>query len=150
MLRSPDAFLREGSKVFRAVATDKSLVRSLIEAAQWKANDVEIEAVSLDTRVEAAYDAVFDCCLAVINAAGFRVSSAPGHHEQALEAACALIGASERLFDNLDALRDVRNQKYTGARRADADLEVAKRVLSELSELAIGWLQQHHKHLLSS
>lgn len=148
MLRTPKTFIEEGSKVFRPVAIDKTLIRGLIEAAQWKASDVEIEAVSLDTRVEAAYDAVFDCCLAVINAAGYRVSSAPGHHEQGLEAACALIGAGTRLFDNLDALRDVRNQKYTGARRTEADLQVAKAALAEFSEMAINWLQRNHGELL--
>ena len=148
MLRTPDAFMREGSRVFRVAATDKTLVRSLIEAAQAKAGDAKIEAVSLDTRVEAAYDAVFDCCLAVLNAAGYRIGSAPGHHEQALEAACALIRAGERLFDNLDALRDVRNQKYTGARRTAADLEIAHTALGEFSELAVEWLRRNHDALL--
>ena len=97
--------MKEGSKVFRLAPVDKRLIRSLIDAAQAKTRDVEVEAVSLDTRVEAAYDAVFDCCLAVLNAEGYRVTSAPEHHKQALEAACALVGTGERLYDELDALR---------------------------------------------
>lgn len=50
MLRAPDAFLKEGSKVFRLAPVDKRLIRSLIDAAQAKTRDVEVEAVSLDTR----------------------------------------------------------------------------------------------------
>lgn len=148
MLRTPEAFVKEGSKVFRTAPTDKHLIRGLIETAQWKANDVEIEAVSLDTRVEAAYDAVFDCCLAVLNAVGYRISSAPGHHEQALEAACALVGIGEGLHDRLDALREVRNQKYTGARRSARDLAVARDAMNQFSELVVTWLTVHHPHLL--
>jgi hypothetical protein len=82
MLRTPEAFIKEGSKVFRAAATDKMFIRALIAAAQSKAHDVEIEAVSLDTRVEAAYDAIFDCCLSVLNAAGYRITAAPEHHNK--------------------------------------------------------------------
>lgn len=148
MLRTPDAFIREGSKVFRPAPTDKHLIRNLIEAAQGKSNDVEIEAVSLDTRVEAAYDAAFDCCLAVLNAAGYRVTPAPGHHQQAVEAACALVSSSEGLHDRLDALRDVRNQKYTGARRSEKDLAVARDAMNEFTNLAVAWLQKNHAELL--
>ncbi len=56
MLRTPEAFLKEGSKVFRLAPADKRVIRSLIQAAQSKAKDVEVKAVSLDTRIEAAYD----------------------------------------------------------------------------------------------
>lgn len=148
MLRTPDAFTKGGSKVFRTAPVDKQLIRGLIEAAQWKASDVEIEAVSLDTRVEAAYDAVFDCCVAVINAVGYRISSAPGHHEQALEAACALVGIGEGLHDKLDALRDVRNQKYTGARRSEKDLTVARDAMTTFTDLAVAWLKNKHAEVL--
>jgi hypothetical protein len=148
MLRTPETFIKAGSKVFRTAPVDKHLIRSLIEAAQWKASDVEIEAVSLDTRVEAAYDAVFDCCLAVLNAAGYRVSSAPGHHEQALEAACALAGIGEGLHDKLDALRDVRNQKYTGARRSEKDIAVAREAMNAFTDFAVAWLKHNHAQLL--
>lgn len=148
MLRAPEDFVKEGSKVFRAAPTDKHFIRGLIEAAQWKTKDVEIEAVSLDTRVEAAYDAVFDCSLAVLNATGFRVTSAPGHHEQALEAACALVGTSEGLCDRLDALREVRNQKYTGARRSERDLAVAREAMNQFIDLAVSWLREKHAQLL--
>ena len=40
-----------------------------------------------------------------------------------LEAACAAAGASDATFDRLDAIRDIRNQKYTGVSRPRRDLD---------------------------
>jgi hypothetical protein len=148
MLRTPDAFLKEGSKVFRPAPADKRVIRSLIQAAQLKAKDVGVQAVSLDTRVEAAYDAVFNCCLAVLNAERYRTGAAPGHHAEALEAACALVGTGDGLFEKLDALRDVRNLKYTGAPRSVADLTEAKAVMERFSEMVVAWLKRKHRDML--
>lgn len=148
MLRTPDKFLREGSKVFRPTPADKRIVRALLQAAQTKGKDVEVDAVSLDTRVEAAYDAVFDCCLAVLNAERYRTLAVPGHHQEALEAACALVGTGNRLFERLDALRDVRNLKYTGVARTQADLAEAKETMRQFTELAVAWLKQTHAYVL--
>ena len=55
MLRTPDGFLQESSKVFRPTPADRRIIRALLQAAQTKAKDVELDMVSLDTRVEAAY-----------------------------------------------------------------------------------------------
>jgi len=49
MLRTPDGFLKEGSKVFRLAPADKRIIRALLQAAQTKAKDVELDVVSLDT-----------------------------------------------------------------------------------------------------
>lgn len=148
MLRTPDGFLKEGSKVFRPAPADKRIIRALLQAARTKAKDVELDVVSLDTRVEAAYDAVFDCCLAVLNAERYRTVAVPGHHQEVLEAACALVGTGTGLFEKLDALRDVRNLKYTGAARTQADLTVAKAAMQRFTELAVAWLKQKHADVL--
>ena len=148
MLRRPDGFLKEGSKVFRPTPADKRIIRALLQAARTKAKDVKLGAVSLDTRVEAAYDAVFDCCLAVLNAERYRTNAVAGHHQEALEAACAIVGTGNGLFDKLDALRDVRNLKYTGAPRTQADLTEAKAAMERFTELAVAWLKRKHADLL--
>ena len=45
MLRTPDGFLQEGSKVFRPTPADKRIIRALLQAAQTKAKDVELDVV---------------------------------------------------------------------------------------------------------
>jgi hypothetical protein len=148
VLRSIENFREAGSKVFRPAPTDKRAIRAWLVAAQAKAADSAVEAVSLDTRVEAAYDAVFNCCLAVINAKGYRLGAAPGHHEEGLEAACAIVAVGEAAFGEIDALRELRNHKYTGTPRTVQDLADATRVMDRFTETVVAWFRRAHPQLL--
>ena len=65
-----------------------------------------------------------------------------------LEAACAAAGANVATFDRLDAIRDVRNQKYAGIERTATDLQAAQGVLTEFSGIAVDWLRLEHNSLL--
>jgi hypothetical protein len=47
-----------------------------------------------------------------------------------------------------DAVREVRNQKYAGIERTEADLRDAKAAFVAFSAVAVGWLQAHHTKLL--
>ena len=67
-----------------------------------------------------------------------------------LEAACEALGAGEGLFDRVDAIRDVRNQKYTGISRSRKDYEFSLKVLDEFAQSASAWFAQHHAALLKS
>jgi hypothetical protein len=71
----------------------------------------------------------FFVALAVLNAQGWRSRSVDGHHAYVLEAACAAAGASVATFDRLDAIRQVRNQKYAGIERTESDFRDAKAAL---------------------
>jgi hypothetical protein len=119
-----------------------------IHAAQEKVADAKQTSVSLGTRFEAVYDAVFCSALVVLNASGWRHRSVPGHHAFVLEGACAVIGTSETLFDRLGALRDLRNQKYDGMARSAADVAEALRLFEQFSTAAGAWLQAKHPALL--
>jgi hypothetical protein len=86
--------------------------------------------------------------LAALNAEGWKSRSVEGHHAFVLEAACASVGAGDATFYRLDALRDVRNQKYAGIERTAADLRDAKAAFDEFSAIAVEWLQLNHGALL--
>ena len=147
MLRSAQQLSLE-EKAFHKCARDKVTVKNLLESAQRQTHDGLVSQNSFDTRVEANYDACFNVALAIINAEGWKSTSINGHHKFALEAACSAIGASERLHDNVDAIRDVRNLKYSGASRTQRDLDFSAKVLVEFSELAVAWLKNTHPTLL--
>jgi len=147
MLRAAKQLQAESS-AFAPCPQDKTAVRAWIGAAQAKATDADNVTVSLGTRFEAAYDAAFFVALAVLNAEGWKSRSVEGHHGFVLEAACAAAGTSDASFDRLDALRDVRNQKYAGIERTAADLRDAKAALTEFSQIAVDWLQAKHEALL--
>lgn len=153
MLRSPQGLRSAGqlqveAKAFVPCPQDKTAVRSWIGAAQAKALDAKNATVSLGTRFEAAYDAAFFVALAVLNAQGWKGRSVDGHHAFVLEAACSAVGASVGVFDRLDAVRDIRNQKYAGIERTASDLQDAKAAFDEFSAAAVQWLQASHAALL--
>ena len=147
MLRTAQQLQTEAS-AFALCPQDKRAVRSWIEAAQDKARDAGNATVSLGTRFEAAYDATFFVALAILNAAGWKHRPGDGHHAFVLEAACASVGATVASFDRLDAIREVRNQKYAGIERTAADLQDAKAAFEEFSEIAVDWLKTKHGRLL--
>jgi hypothetical protein len=147
MLRTAKQLQAEAS-AFAPCPQDKTAVRSWIAAAQAKTKDANNATVSLGTRFEAAYDAAFFVALAVLNAQGWKSRSVEGHHGYVLEAACAAAGASIATFDRLDAIREVRNQKYAGIERTEADLRDAKAALEDFSNIAVQWVQASHAALL--
>ncbi len=147
MLRTAPQLQTE-AKAFASCPQDKKAVRSWIGSAQDKTRDAQNASVSLGTRFEAAYDATFFLALAVLNAAGWKHRPVDGHHGFVLEAACAALGASEATFERLDAIRDVRNQKYAGIERTKGDLRDAQAALEAFAESAVGWLSAHHPALL--
>jgi hypothetical protein len=147
MLRTAKQLKAEAS-AFAPCPQDKTAVRAWIVASQAKAKDADNDTVSLGTRFEAAYDAAFFVALAVLNAEGWKSRSVEGHHGYVLEAACAAAGASVATFDRLDAMREVRNQKYAGIERTQADLRDARAAFEEFSNIAVQWLQGSHAALL--
>lgn len=148
MLRSARKLQAEAS-AFIPCSQDKRAIRSWLEAAQDKARDADNPSVSFGTRFEAAYDATFFVALAVLNAEGWKHRAVDGHHAFVLEAACAAVDAGVSLLDRLDAVREIRNQKYAGMQRTSADLRDAKAAFAELSQIAIEWLQARHANLLA-
>ena len=115
---------------------NKGTVRDLLASAVQKYEDAKREANSGPTRLEAAYDTILFCALAIFAAQGYRVKSLPGHHRIALEGLTAELRLSQAHFDEIAMLLEVRNSKYTGfVRVSDADLETSmqlgRRVLDE-------------------
>jgi hypothetical protein len=149
MLRSARQ-LSLDEQAFHSCPQDRSTIAALLAAATRKRADALLEANSLDTRVEANYDACFNIALAVLNAHGWKARPVPSHHRYTLEAACEAIGASEALFDRVDAIRDVRNLKYTGISRTRKDYEFSLKVLDEFAQAAGAWFSLHHGGLLKN
>jgi hypothetical protein len=97
-----------------------------------KAADAGRKANSASTRVGAAYDAVFNLSLALLCKQGWRCTAAEGHHAQALEAACAYAGIGTSVFDEVDAMRDMRNNQYQGIEPSAKDVEYAVDVMNRV------------------
>ncbi len=123
-LNKPEDFIAGGSGVFAKAPVSRD-VQGYVTMAGGKVADAGRKDNSASTRLNAAYDAVLNLSLAVLASRGWRCTSAHGHHAQALEAACAYAGLGQSVFDNMDAVREVRNGQYGGIPPGEGDVKMA-------------------------
>lgn len=145
MLRKPKDFQTEGSKVFYAAPASREAIKGWIGIAYGKVADSQRTENSNSTRLGAAYDAVFNLSLAVVNKDGWRTTSANGHHAQALEAAASYAGVTQAEFDRLDAIKDLRNDQYRGIEPSDNDVKAALDVMERMVPALIALLKDYQK-----
>ena len=90
--------------------------RRLLAAIERNLADAASNAISDETRFDAAYKAVMQCALLAVMAKGFRPSnSEPGHHATLIQALPLTLGINNESWIVLDALRRKRNAAdYTG------------------------------------
>lgn len=125
MLRKPEDFYKEGSKVFRKAPVNREGIAGWKRIAKGKVADAYLTQNSPTTRLGAAYDSILNLSFAVLAINGWRCTSAEGHHAQALEAAAAYAGVAVTLFDKVDAIRDLRNNQYQGIEPSEEDIAAA-------------------------
>lgn len=140
-LRKPEDFLAQGSKVFRQAPVNRESIQGWVGISGAKVKDSMNGENSTSTRLGAAYDSVLNLSLAVLASHGWRCTSADGHHVQALEAACAYAGTTQAVFDEMDAVRDVRNSQYDGVAPTEADVRLALACMNRLVPQLMGLLQ---------
>jgi hypothetical protein len=125
MLRKPEDFYKEGSKVFRKAPVNRESVQGWVNIAKGKVADAQRKENSRTTRLGAAYDAVLNLSFAVLAIKGWRCTSDNGHHAQALEAAASYAQVTDSVFDRVDAIRDLRNNQYQGIEPSEVDVTAA-------------------------
>jgi len=88
----------------------------LLAAAERNLKDAGVDAISDETRFDAAYKAIMQCALVGMMASGYRPStSEPGHHQTLIQALGQTLGVKPESWVVLDALRRRRNANdYTG------------------------------------
>lgn len=124
-------------------------VMAWLKQAQLTLLDAKMTAVSPVTRMDAAYDAVLFCCLAVACAQGYRCGSERGHHAVVLEGAVKAMGLGSMQYDALDTLRDWRNRKYRGGLRADPrEVDEAIEIVEPFLATVADWFAANHAQLL--
>lgn len=131
MLRKPEDFIREGSKVFSKVPVNLANIEGWRNISQGKIADAYRQENSRTTRLGAAYDAMLNLSLAVLSKNGWRAGGVEGHHKEALEAACAYAGFTSAVHDQIDAIRDLRNNQYRGVEPSLDDVKLALEVLEK-------------------
>lgn len=71
--------------------------------------------VDRDRAMAVAYEAGYRACAGILDLAGYRITSQPGHHRAAIDAATVVLGSERRaLLRRLDRARRFRNQALYG------------------------------------
>lgn len=149
MLQSFHELSAQPDSPLRRQAPNGLDVMSWLQHAHLKLKDAGLSAVSPATRLDAAYDAVLFCCLAVACAQGYRAGSEKGHHAVVLEGAAQAMGLTVLQFDQLDTLRDWRSRKYrSGFKVEPREVDEAIAIATPFLEQAAEWFAHHHAVLL--
>ena len=120
--------------------TDARQVSDVLESVARAIADAKVEAVSAETRFDAAYRAIMNCAMLALWQNGYRPSkSAPGHHQTMIQSLVHTLDLDTDEMQLLDTMRVKRNAiDYTGDMIDEASLQeciaAAERLLAAFQE----------------
>ncbi len=131
-------------------ATDSEEIQRLLDAARRNLADAHVQAVSPETRFDAAYKAIMQTALVAPMANGFRPdTNRPGHHMTVLQSLPTTVGLPGERMAVLDALRRKRNSSdYTGADVDDVSAANCIREAEQLLREVTVWLKKNRFDLV--
>jgi uncharacterized protein (UPF0332 family) len=128
--------------------TDRAEVQQLLEAARRNLADAGVEAISLETRFDAAYKAIMQLALVALLANGYRADSR-GHHQLMIQSLPLTIDQSKERMVVLDAMRRKRNAAdYLGSYVDPGSVEVCMAQARELLADVEQWLRENRPELV--
>ena len=130
--------------------TDADEIQRLIRAARRNLQDSQVEAISSETRFDAAYKCIMQAALAALMANGFRPdTNRPGHHLTVVQSLPKTIGLENKSLIVLDALRRKRNLlDYTGEEIDEAMVETCISEAEQLLKAVSFWLERNLPELI--
>jgi len=130
---------------------DARQLSNLLAAAEQSIADSKVESISNETRLDAAYRAISQLCMAALWANGYRTSrSRPGHHQIMIQSLVHTVGLDTDRMRLLDTFRVKRNAiDYTGeAVDVGTVLECVK-AAEALRQCVVDWIAGNKPELAS-
>ena len=129
--------------------SNESLLR-LLDAAKRNIADAHIEAVSGETRFDAAYKCIMQCAMLGLGLNGYRTStSQPGHHQTAIQTLPITIGLPQNTVIILDSLRKQRNvSDYEGDPISDQVVAECIKQAEQLYAYVNAWIAKNRADLV--
>lgn len=131
---------------------DALAIRKLLAAARRNLADAQVQAVSTDTRFDAAYKCIMQCAMLGLWGMGYRTStSQPGHHQTAIQCLGLTMGVAQPDIIVLDALRRQRNlADYEGDSISGVTLSGCLEQAKKLFAHTEAWLQRQNSSWIDS
>jgi hypothetical protein len=112
--------------------------------------DADIPGLSADRRFATAFNAVLQLCKMALACAGYRVATAPGHHQTTFEAAGLALGAAAADYTTyFDTCRRKRNILDYDTANVASETEAAElvRKAHEFNTLVESWISRRYPEL---
>lgn len=135
-----------------AHTTDARQLGALLEAATRSIADAKVDSVSNETRLDAAYRAISQLCMAALWANGYRPSrSRPGHHQTMIQSLVHTVGLDTDQMRLLDTFRVKRNAiDYTGEVVDAGSLIECVAAADALRHCVVAWITDNKPELAST
>lgn len=132
-----------------AHASDAKQLGKLLEAAERSTADAKEESISNETRLDAAYRAISQLCMAALWANGYRPSkSKPGHHQTMIQSLVHSVALDNDQMRLLDTFRVKRNAiDYTGEDVDGGSVEECIKAAEGLQLHVLDWLAANKPEL---
>jgi hypothetical protein len=134
-----------------AHTTNAEQLGRLLSAAKRSLTDAEETTISNETRLDAAYRAITQLCMAVLWANGYRPSkSRPGHHQVMIQSLVKSIGLDNDEMRLLDTFRVKRHAiDYTGEDVDEGSVNACIKAAEQLFQQVVEWLDANKPELLT-
>jgi uncharacterized protein (UPF0332 family) len=134
-----------------AHTTNAEQLGRLLSAAKRSLTDAEETTISNETRLDAAYRAITQLCMAVLWANGYRPrKSRPGHHQVMIQSLVKSIGLDNDEMRLLDTFRVKRHAiGYTGEDVDEESVNACTKAAEQLFQQVVEWLDANKPELLT-
>ncbi|MGQ0835676.1 MAG: DNA-binding protein [Gammaproteobacteria bacterium] len=136
----------------KAHEPDAKEIGDLLAAARRSLADARVEAISPETRFDAAYRAIMQCALVALMANGYRPdTNRPGHHATVIQVLPTTMGIRPERLAVLDVLRRKRNlADYLGRDIDSSSVEQCIDAANTLRRDVEAWLRANHPELIKA
>jgi len=133
-----------------AHTTDAGQLAKLLEAARRSLADAREVVISNESRLDVAYKAIIQICMAVLWANGYRPSkNKPGHHQTMIQSLVSSIDLDNDEMRLLDTFRVKRNMiDYTGQDVDEGSVDACIKAAEKLFQFATDWLEVNKPELM--
>ncbi len=112
-------------------------------------DDASVDAISLDARLQFAFNAALICATIALRASGYRLPVSEGHHEKTINSLKLTLGADSTLIIKLNGFRKKRsNITYdTAGTTSQSEVDNLLEMANELCDRIKKWLKKNHPDL---
>jgi hypothetical protein len=129
--------------------TSAKEIAGLFALADRNLSDASVAVISLDARLQFAFNAALACATIALRASGYRLPVSEGHHEKTINSLKLTLKVDSALITKLNGFRKKRSHiSYdTAGATSQSEVDDLLEIASDLHSRVRKWLKKHHPEL---